>query len=56
MASLALRRNQLVHDAALGADKIAFRRLRDLREAAVVDVDSVQRQIGLAHRYRERGG
>lgn len=55
MVGLALRRNQLIHDAALRADKIALRFLRDLREAAVVDVDTVKRQIGLAHRHRERG-
>ena len=55
MASLALCRNQLIHDAALGADKIALRPLRDLREARVVYGDVRECQVGLAHGNFKRG-
>ena len=55
MAGLALCGNQLIHDAALSADKIALRPLRDLREARVVYVDVRECRHGLAHGNFKRG-
>ena len=55
MAGFALGGNELVHDAAFGAHKIAFRNLRDLREAAVVNLDMGQGEHRFADSDLKRG-